>query len=467
MEHLQKFFRDLFSLKYDNASMEQIVERIQSGGILKGSNMRILVLAIFIASIGLNMNSTAVIIGAMLISPLMGNIVALGYGMAAYDTQYVKESFLKLSFQVFLSVLTSTIYFSLTPITSASTELIARTAPTIWDVLIAIFGGTAGIIGLTREERGNVIPGVAIATALMPPLCTAGYGIATHSTNFFLGALYLFFINSFFICLSAFAVLKIINIPAKEYVSADVLNRQKIYLTILGVLIILPSLRMAYFSVQENLQNVQAKDYTERFFNTKDRQAVSYKLKPQEKVLEIALIGQKVDGDDLAALQKDLSESYSSLKDYKLNVVQNQFGESMNESDVQEILKNTLNNSQLTGIRSEETAELTKYKSMSATYYPAYQKELDYKNSFKNLNKKLPVVFPKVTKVEGGEIIPADDSAEKRIMLIVYVSEPITVEEVGRLKNYLEAETESSITLNIQLDSENASDLVSGNGITW
>ena len=467
MENLQKIFRDLFSLKSDNASMEQIVERIHSGGILKGANMCILVLAIFIASIGLNMNSTAVIIGAMLISPLMGNIVALGYGMAAYDTQYVKESFLKLSFQVFLSVLTSTIYFSLTPITTASTELIARTAPTIWDVLIAIFGGTAGIIGLTREERGNVIPGVAIATALMPPLCTAGYGIATHSTNFFLGALYLFFINSFFICLSAFAVLKIIGIPAKEYVSADVLHRQKIYLTILGVLIILPSLRMAYLSVQENLQNVQAKDYTERFFNTGDRQAVSYKLNPQEKILEIALIGKKVDNDDLESLQKDLSGGYSYLKYYKLNVVQNQLGESMNESAVKEILKNTLNNSQLTGIRAEENAELKKYKSLSATYYPAYQKELNYKDAVKNLNKKLPVVFPAVTKIEGGEIISADDESEQRFMLIVYVSESITAEEVGRLKKYLEAETESTITLNIQLDSENATDLVSGNGIIW
>ena len=170
MENLKKSLAELFSLREDSASMNEIVERIHSGAILKGTNMCILVLAIFIASIGLNMNSTAVIIGAMLISPLMGNIIAIGYGMAAYDAKYVKNSFLKLVFQVFLSILTSAIYFSLTPITNPSSELLARTVPTIWDVLIAIFGGIAGIIGLTREERGNVIPGVAIATALMPPL---------------------------------------------------------------------------------------------------------------------------------------------------------------------------------------------------------------------------------------------------------------------------------------------------------
>ena len=466
MDNFKKFFGELFSLHSDSASMTEIIERIHSGGVLKGTNMCILVLAIFIASIGLNMNSTAVIIGAMLISPLMGNIISIGYGMAAYDTQYVKESFLKLSFQVFLSVLTSAIYFSLTPITTASTELIARTAPTIWDVLIAIFGGTAGIIGLTREERGNVIPGVAIATALMPPLCTAGYGIATGATNFFWGALYLFFINSFFICLSAFAVLKILRVPAKEYVTEDAFRRQRNFLVLLGVIIILPSLRMAYLSVQENLQNVQLKNYVETFFNTDDRQAISYKLKPQEKILEIALIGKTLSADEVEILQKKLSADYSSLKDFKLEVVQNVTQKNLNESDVQKILQTTLQKENFTGVRSDDSAELQKYKSLSATYYPAYQKEVEYKNFLAKLNKTISSAFPKVTKLEGGEIISTNDSAQ-RFMLIVYVNEPVTAEEAGRLKNFLEAEIGAPVTLNVQIDSEDATNLVSGNGIAW
>ena len=463
MEYFKKAFGELFSLHEDSASMAEIVERIQAGGVLKGTNMCILVLAIFIASIGLNMNSTAVIIGAMLISPLMGNIIAIGYGMAAYDTQYVKESFLKLSFQVFLSVLTSAIYFSLTPITTASTELMARTVPTIWDVLIAIFGGTAGIIGLTREERGNVIPGVAIATALMPPLCTAGYGIATHSTTFFLGALYLFFINSFFICLSAFVVLKILRVPAKEYVSESAFRRQRILLTILGVLIILPSLRIAYISVQENLESVQTKAYIEKFFNSETRQAVSYKLKSPEKILEVVIIGKKLDESEIEGLQKSLTENFSYLSDYRLNVVQNEFREGLDEAEVNEILQNTLNRKQYIGIREAESAELKKYKSLSATYYPAYQKISEQKLIVENLNKKLPTFSPKIVRVEGGELI----GGEKRFMIIVYVKERLTANETARLKNFLTVETESPVTLNVQMDSSAAQDLVSGNGIAW
>ena len=459
---IKKIFGELFSLHEDSASMKEIVERIHAGGVLKGTNMCILVLAIFIASIGLNMNSTAVIIGAMLISPLMGNIISIGYGMAAYDTQYVKESFLKLAFQVFLSILTSAIYFSLTPITTASAELIARTSPTIWDVLIAIFGGTAGIIGLTREERGNVIPGVAIATALMPPLCTAGYGIATHSTKFFLGASYLFFINSFFICLSAFVVLKILRVPAKEYVSESNFRRQRIILTILGVLVILPSLRIAHVTIQENLQNVQTKNYIETFFNTQKRQVVSYKLNPSEKILEVAIIGQTLDENEIGDLQKKLSADYSYIGDYKLNVVQNQFREGLDEQAVNEILQSTLSKEQYVGIRQEASAELNKYKSLSATYYPAYKKISEQKQIMERLNKKLPQLFPKVLRAEGGEILSAE-----RFVVIVYVKEPVTPDEAGRLKNYLAAEIEMPVTLNIQRDSSDAADLVSGNGIAW
>ena len=463
MDEIKKIFGELFSLREDSASMNEIIERIYAGGVLKGTNMCILVLAIFIASIGLNMNSTAVIIGAMLISPLMGNIIAIGYGMAAYDTQYVKESFAKLAFQVFLSILTSAIYFSLTPITTASSELIARTVPTIWDVLIAIFGGTAGIIGLTREERGNVIPGVAIATALMPPLCTAGFGIATHSTTFFWGALYLFFINSFFICLSAFVVLKILRVPAKEYVSAENFRRQRIFLTVLGVLIILPSLRMAHISIQENLQNVQTKTYIEKFFNTNSRQAVSYNLNPAEKILEVAIIGQQLDQSEIDGLQKDLTENFSYLSDYRLNVVQNEFREGLDEAAVNKLLQSTLDSEKYVGMRKETTDELQKYKSLTATYYPAYQKISEQKKLFERLNQKLPTLFPKIVRAEGGKII----GGEKRFMVIVYVNELLTADETARLKNFLTVETEMPVTLNVQMNSDNAADLVSGNGIAW
>ena len=198
--------KDFFDLHGDIASIQEITKRINAGVRFHGTNLSVLILAIFIASIGLNMNSTAVIIGAMLISPLMGSILGIGYGLARYDSIYIRSSAGSLFAQVVISVATSTLYFSLTPIDTPSSELLARTSPTIWDVLIAVFGGLAGIIGMTRKEGGNVIPGVAIATALMPPLCTAGYGIAVGVLAYTIGALYLFFINSFFICLTAFIV---------------------------------------------------------------------------------------------------------------------------------------------------------------------------------------------------------------------------------------------------------------------
>ena len=230
MNQLRKILNDTFNLNTDCAPQEEIAERIRSGGQLRGTNMCIMILAMFIASIGLNMNSTAVIIGAMLISPLMGGIMNIAYGIAVYDMAHVRHAFMKLGFQVVFCVLVSTVYFMLSPITAPSNELLARTSPTIWDVLIAVFGGLAGIIGITREEKvSNVIPGVAIATALMPPLCTAGYGIARHSWKFFGGAMYLFFINCFFIGMAAVVVLKIMHVTSKREISDKVLRKQKFY----------------------------------------------------------------------------------------------------------------------------------------------------------------------------------------------------------------------------------------------
>ena len=146
---------------------------------MRGATPWILIFAIFVASVGLNVNSTAVIIGAMLISPLMGPIMGAGLGVAVYDFELVKRSLTNLGVATLISILVSALYFSLTPLQQTQSELLARTSPTIWDVLIALFGGLAGIVGITRKEKSNVIPGVAIATALMPPVCTAGFGIAT------------------------------------------------------------------------------------------------------------------------------------------------------------------------------------------------------------------------------------------------------------------------------------------------
>ncbi len=246
---LGEIFGEMFSLKKDVATVEQITDTLVSGGHITGTNMCLLVLAIFIASIGLNVNSTAVIIGAMLISPLMGTIQATALGTATSDGELSVRSLMGFLAQVVISLCTSTLYFSISPLSDTTSELLARTQPTIWDVMIAIFGGFAGIIGVTRKEKSNVIPGVAIATALMPPLCTCGYSIAHGQWKMLLGAGYLFIANSYFIYLSATIILILLGVPKVKEKDEKRKKRLKRALIRNTIIIIIPSIIMAYFMV--------------------------------------------------------------------------------------------------------------------------------------------------------------------------------------------------------------------------
>ena len=239
---IKQIIKQMFSLRVDSASADVIHERFVSGGVVTGPNLSILVLAILIASIGLNVNSTAVIIGAMLISPLMGTIHAAAYGTATVNMELLKRSFVGFFFQVFLSLVTSTIYFAVTPLKTATSELLARTQPTGWDVLIAICGGLAGVIGLTRKEKSNVIPGVAIATALMPPLCTCGYAIANVQWKMLLGAGYLFFVNTYFIFLSAAIILVILEVPTVGTITPKIWKKLKSRVIRNTIIIVIPSI---------------------------------------------------------------------------------------------------------------------------------------------------------------------------------------------------------------------------------
>ncbi|MDD3724690.1 MAG: DUF389 domain-containing protein, partial [Bacteroidales bacterium] len=206
----------ILSIKTELESFDFINEEIKKGVQFRGTNLWILIFAILVASVGLNMNSTAVIIGAMLISPLMGPINGVGYSIATYNFPLLRESLRNFGYAIGISLITSTLYFILTPISTAQSELLARTSPTIYDVLIALFGGFAGIVAISSRNKGNVIPGVAIATALMPPLCTAGYGLATMQFKFFYGAFYLFTINSVFIAIASMLISQILKFPIRD-----------------------------------------------------------------------------------------------------------------------------------------------------------------------------------------------------------------------------------------------------------
>ncbi|HQT22503.1 MAG: DUF389 domain-containing protein [Sphingobacteriales bacterium 17-39-43] len=240
-----------FSLESELEDQDSVYEEIKKGGVFKGTNLWILIFAIIVASVGLNMNSTAVIIGAMLISPLMGPINGMGYSIATYDFELFKKSIKNFSFAILASLVASTTYFALSPVSTAHSELLARTSPTIYDVLIALFGGLAGIVAISSKQKGNVIPGVAIATALMPPLCTAGYGLASGQFDFFFGAIYLFTINTIFIALASVWISQLLKFPIRNIV--DVGKKKKInsVITLVIVIVLLPSIFFGYKLVQQ------------------------------------------------------------------------------------------------------------------------------------------------------------------------------------------------------------------------
>lgn len=333
---------EFLNLANDCASMEEIQKRVDSDSSVKGANLVILIAAIIIASVGLNMNSTAVVIGAMLVSPLMGGIIAVGYGMAAYDMYYVRRSLVKLSCQILFSVLTATIYFYLSPITTPSNEILARVEPSIWDVLIALFGGIAGAVGNTRAEKTNVIPGVAIATALMPPLCTAGFGIARGSLEYFGGALYLFFINSFFIAVSSVIVFKLIHVPIHQAATKKVFIRQRAILWLVGIVVTLPSIYMAYNMVQDNIRDNQIKTFIQQKIPPQDRFVVSYQASRENLMLDV--VGIPLTDEMIDQLDKDM-QSYSKLKGKHLRVIQNPTKGFMSKSDVQKLINSRINES--------------------------------------------------------------------------------------------------------------------------
>lgn len=269
-----------FDLRYDQEDPAVIDAQIRQGVNAVGANLWVLIFAIMVASIGLNVNSTAVIIGAMLISPLMGPIVGLGYGAAINDFPLIRRAAANLGLMAGISLVTAVLYFSVSPLSEARSELLARTSPTLWDVLIAFFGGAAGMVANTRKSVPNVVPGVAIATALMPPLCTAGYGIANGNWEYATGALYLFAINGVFIALSTLMFVKIAGLPQRVDLDERIAARHRWVIMTVATLMAVPSGILAWRLVQ-----------AERFEASATRVLAEYRDDPRVVVLATQVDG--------------------------------------------------------------------------------------------------------------------------------------------------------------------------------
>jgi len=310
---LRTFFSRRFNLNLGKANEDEVVDSISRNSIFVGGPLWTLIFAIIIASVGLNVNSTAVIIGAMLISPLMGPIMGIGLGIGTNDFELVKRGGRNLLIATFISIATSAIYFYITPLHEAQSELLARTTPSIWDVFIAFTGGLAGIIAATRRDKSNVIPGVAIATALMPPLCTAGYGLAMGNWPFFFGALYLFFINSLFICISTYLIVRFLKFDKKHFEDPGVEKKVSRYILISVLLTVLPSIYLAYDIVQKSIFENNAQSFIREQFNFKTTQVINRNLRyaKGEKEIDLLLIGAEIPQNRVNAIK-------GNLKKYKL-----------------------------------------------------------------------------------------------------------------------------------------------------
>lgn len=307
-EELVRRLKNRFSLSEDKASPEEIDKDIRSAVNMKGSNLWVLMLAIVIASVGLNVNSTAVIIGAMLISPLMGPINGVGYGLAIYDFTLIRKSIFNLGVATLIGLIASTLYFMLTPLSEAHSELLARTQPTIWDVIIAFTGGIAGMIGATRNIKTNVIPGVAIATALMPPLCTAGYGLATLKWSFFFGAGYLFLINCVFIALAAVLIISTSHLPHKKFVDDITESRIKKLLGFIVFIMMVPSIYLAYKLVKEEVFSSNVRAFIANQIQFDESHITDINIVPKEKKVEITVIGKNITKSDINKINARLNE---------------------------------------------------------------------------------------------------------------------------------------------------------------
>lgn len=295
-----------FRLGKEKEEFETVALNIEKGIALKGTNLWILVFAILIASLGLNVNSTAVIIGAMLVSPLMGPIIGLGFGMAVNDLSLLKNSLFAFIFSAGIGLATSTIYFSLSPLNDAHSEILSRTAPNIYDVLIAFFGGLAGMLATSSKLKGNVIPGVAIATALMPPLCTAGYGLATLNLEFFFGAFYLFLINSVFIALATLLTTRFLKFPYKHL--RDAISEKKAKQVVWAVVLVtfIPSLYFGYDMIQKNKFLDNANRFIEAEANFNNDYILQKNIDAKHKTISLVFGGAPIDDKQIEGLKARL-----------------------------------------------------------------------------------------------------------------------------------------------------------------
>lgn len=405
----------------------QTTEEIKRNVDFAGANLWSLIFAIIIASIGLNINSTAVIIGAMLISPLMGPIMGAGLAMGTYDFALLKRSLMSLAVATMVAIVASTTYFWLSPLGEAQSELLARTTPTVYDVLIAVFGGAAGIVAGARRDKTNAIPGVAIATALMPPLCTAGFGIAQGEWSYFLGAFYLYFINCTFIGLSTFVFVQVLRFRKAAYPDPVFVKRVRIYMLVFALVTMFPSVYMAVGLVRQTVFRTQADRFIRENFRFPRSRVLRTDLRYEEKppTIEVTLVGDALSADAIDLL-KDRLQAYR-LRDVRL-VVHNATGAGATQAVQEKTLALSRGRDERLRLLEEEVRS---YRDRSR-FLPRVSREIS-------------ILFPDIQSFSFGDLSASDigrqDSSVERTFIARWKTPPRAVDR-SRLELYLKSRLE-------------------------
>lgn len=383
-----KQIRVYFNLMPDKEEEHDIIDQISSGVSFRGANLWILIFAIFIASLGLNVNSTAVIIGAMLISPLMGPIIGMGLAVGTNDLNLLKRAAKNYGVATLISVLTATLYFLLTPLSEAQSELLARTSPTLYDVLIAFCGGAAGIIALCTRGKGNVIPGVAIATALMPPLCTAGFGLATGHWLYFLGAFYLFFINTVFIALATFGGVRLMHFHRQKFKSTEQARKAKNILMSIVVVTMIPAIFMTVNIVHRSVFDNNVRKFIKNELAQSGTQIISNSIEDDDSVwtLRIVAVGKEITEATKAEAQRRMDLYH--LGRYRLSIIQGI------QSDSLLSLTNQLN--KMTGNSNNEHQKLIELTAEAAALHQQLSDYTRYETLVPDVLNEIATLFPHI-----------------------------------------------------------------------
>jgi uncharacterized hydrophobic protein (TIGR00271 family) len=434
------FLRGRFNLEDDKAHEADTIAEIKRSMIFRGTNLWILIFAIMVASVGLNVNSTAVIIGAMLISPLMGPIMGVGLGIGINDFELILKALKNLGVAVAISIATSAIYFAISPLNDVQSELLARTSPTLWDVLIAFFGGLAGIVAGSRKEKSNAIPGVAIATALMPPLCTAGFAIATGRWNYFFGAIYLFFINGVFISLATYLIVRFLGFRLKQFETVERESKVKRYILFFVIIFIIPSTITAYRVVQKSIfeQRVNKFLSMEMDFNGCKIIDRNTEWDGEDNTIEVTLYGERIEDEKLAEAESKLPDY--GLEGARLIVNQGYNGEGIDLEAVNENIKSGIiedlyqKNAEQLKTKEEEIAflkkEIIQLKGIE-------NKSGDITAEIKALNPDL-----KTFSLNESIMVQADSLKTDTIMMAyLNFSRKPTRSEIQKIEQYLKART--------------------------